>query len=43
MQGAVFGGLLECPLQPTAKRKYQVSWHITVGVCMYKHTCVCAL
>lgn len=24
-QGAVFGGLLECPLKPTAKRKYQVS------------------
>jgi len=24
MQGAVFGGLLECPLKPTAKRKYQV-------------------
>ncbi|XP_059653014.1 uncharacterized protein LOC132300088 [Cornus florida] len=23
MQGAVFGGLLECPLKPTAKRKYQ--------------------
>lgn len=23
MQGAVFGGLLECPLNPTAKRKYQ--------------------
>lgn len=23
MQGAVFGGMLECPLQPTAKRKYQ--------------------
>ncbi|KAJ6719356.1 TLD-DOMAIN CONTAINING NUCLEOLAR PROTEIN [Salix purpurea] len=22
-QGAVFGGLLECPLKPTAKRKYQ--------------------
>lgn len=24
-QGAVFGGLLEGPLKPTAKRKYQVS------------------
>ncbi|KAI3469837.1 hypothetical protein Pfo_026500 [Paulownia fortunei] len=24
MQGAVFGGLLDCPLNPTAKRKYQV-------------------
>ncbi|XP_057957415.1 uncharacterized protein LOC131150607 [Malania oleifera] len=23
MQGAVFGGLLECPLNPTSKRKYQ--------------------
>ncbi|KAK7279189.1 hypothetical protein RJT34_24235 [Clitoria ternatea] len=23
MQGAVFGGLLDCPLKPTAKRKYQ--------------------
>ncbi|CAN6486112.1 unnamed protein product [Victoria cruziana] len=23
MQGAVFGGLLNCPLNPTAKRKYQ--------------------
>ncbi|XP_008801254.2 oxidation resistance protein 1-like isoform X2 [Phoenix dactylifera] len=23
MQGAIFGGLLECPLKPTAKRKYQ--------------------
>lgn len=23
MKGAVFGGLLECPLRPTAKRKYQ--------------------
>ncbi|KAJ4955212.1 hypothetical protein NE237_011995 [Protea cynaroides] len=23
MKGAVFGGLLECPLKPTAKRKYQ--------------------
>ncbi|XP_010023843.3 oxidation resistance protein 1 isoform X1 [Eucalyptus grandis] len=23
MQGAVFGGMLECPLKPTAKRKYQ--------------------
>ncbi|KAF8401979.1 hypothetical protein HHK36_012930 [Tetracentron sinense] len=23
MQGAVFGGLLECPLKPTVKRKYQ--------------------
>ncbi|KAK3000816.1 hypothetical protein RJ639_021742 [Escallonia herrerae] len=23
MQGAVFGGLLECPLKPTPKRKYQ--------------------
>ncbi|KAA8548878.1 hypothetical protein F0562_000562 [Nyssa sinensis] len=23
MQGAVLGGLLECPLKPTAKRKYQ--------------------
>lgn len=23
MQGAVFGGLLECPLKPTTKRKYQ--------------------
>ncbi|KAF5205537.1 oxidation resistance protein [Thalictrum thalictroides] len=23
MQGAVFGGLLECPLKPTSKRKYQ--------------------
>ncbi|XP_058103422.1 uncharacterized protein LOC131246990 [Magnolia sinica] len=23
MQGAIFGGLLECPLNPTAKRKYQ--------------------
>ncbi|XP_030463942.1 uncharacterized protein LOC115683540 [Syzygium oleosum] len=23
MQGAVFGGILECPLKPTAKRKYQ--------------------
>lgn len=23
-QGAVFGGLLDCPLKPTAKRKYQV-------------------
>ncbi|KAF3457836.1 hypothetical protein FNV43_RR02496 [Rhamnella rubrinervis] len=23
MQGAVFGGLLNCPLQPTAKRKFQ--------------------
>ncbi|XP_043722759.1 oxidation resistance protein 1 isoform X2 [Telopea speciosissima] len=23
MEGAVFGGLLECPLKPTAKRKYQ--------------------
>ncbi|XP_048334255.2 uncharacterized protein LOC107422805 [Ziziphus jujuba] len=23
MQGAVFGGLLQCPLQPTAKRKFQ--------------------
>ncbi|KAL5712027.1 hypothetical protein ACHQM5_014237 [Ranunculus cassubicifolius] len=23
MQGAIFGGLLECPLRPTAKRKYQ--------------------
>ncbi|CAJ1967203.1 unnamed protein product [Sphenostylis stenocarpa] len=23
MQGAVFGGLVDCPLQPTAKRKYQ--------------------
>nr|DAD36873.1 TPA_asm: hypothetical protein HUJ06_007514 [Nelumbo nucifera] len=23
MQGAVFGGLLQCPLTPTAKRKYQ--------------------
>ncbi|XP_016177052.1 oxidation resistance protein 1 isoform X3 [Arachis ipaensis] len=22
-QGAVFGGLLDCPLKPTAKRKYQ--------------------
>ncbi|XP_027165750.1 uncharacterized protein LOC113765706 [Coffea eugenioides] len=22
-QGAIFGGLLECPLKPTAKRKYQ--------------------
>ncbi|KAK1304897.1 hypothetical protein QJS10_CPB11g01150 [Acorus calamus] len=23
MQGAIFGGLLDCPLKPTAKRKYQ--------------------
>ncbi|XP_030550119.2 TLD domain-containing protein 2 isoform X1 [Rhodamnia argentea] len=23
MQGAVFGGMLDCPLKPTAKRKYQ--------------------
>ncbi|KAK4776704.1 hypothetical protein SAY86_005392 [Trapa natans] len=23
MQGAVFGGLLDCPLKPTPKRKYQ--------------------
>ncbi|KAI9117900.1 hypothetical protein K1719_011042 [Acacia pycnantha] len=22
-QGAVFGGLLECPLKPTAKQEYQ--------------------
>ncbi|KAJ6323888.1 hypothetical protein OIU76_011230 [Salix suchowensis] len=29
-QGAVFGGLLECPLKPTAKRKYQVTFVFTV-------------
>lgn len=25
MQGAIFGGMFEGPLRPTAKRKYQVS------------------
>lgn len=25
LKGATFGGLLECPLKPTPKRKYQVS------------------
>lgn len=26
MQGAVFGGLLDAPIKPTAKRKYQVGF-----------------
>jgi hypothetical protein len=26
-KGAVFGGLVEAPLQPTNKKKYQVTYH----------------
>lgn len=32
MQGAVFGGLLDCPLRPTTKPKYQVREFIIVKV-----------
>ncbi|XP_022157946.1 oxidation resistance protein 1 [Momordica charantia] len=34
-QGAVFGGLLECPLKPTAKRKYQGTNQTFVFTTMY--------
>lgn len=35
MQGAVFGGLLESPLNPTAKRKYQGTNHTFVFTTIY--------
>ncbi|KAL7118822.1 hypothetical protein ACP275_02G025100 [Erythranthe tilingii] len=34
-QGAVFGGLLDCPLTPTAKRKYQGTTQSFVFTTMY--------
>ncbi|XP_072960574.1 uncharacterized protein [Typha angustifolia] len=35
MQGAVFGGLLDSPLKPTAKRKYQGKSHTFVFTTIY--------
>ncbi|KAF5736713.1 hypothetical protein HS088_TW14G00863 [Tripterygium wilfordii] len=35
MRGAVFGGLLECPLKPTAKRKYQGTHQTFVFTTIY--------
>ncbi|KAL0422729.1 UNVERIFIED_CONTAM: Oxidation resistance protein 1 [Sesamum latifolium] len=34
-QGAVFGGLLDCPLKPTAKRKYQGTYQSFVFTTIY--------
>ncbi|GLU08233.1 hypothetical protein SLE2022_251570 [Rubroshorea leprosula] len=36
MKGAVFGGMLECPLKPTPKRKYQGTNQTFVFTTMYK-------
>ncbi|GAV88350.1 TLD domain-containing protein [Cephalotus follicularis] len=35
MQGAVFGGMLECPLKPTPKRKYQGTHQTFVFTTIY--------
>lgn len=50
MQGAVFGALLDGPLKPTPKRKYQVtvvthldSMHVyLIYLVAYKHPIVCS-